>query len=251
MAYELLLSIIDRRRKEVGIPSERKLTIQAEVGIKSIKHIRDGHAPRPDTLAKLAAALKIPASMLLDAAASEQVQMTVQPERRLTRVPIKGVVQAGVWREAIEWPPSDWIPITIMDNGKFPGTERFGLMVRGSSMDLLYPEGTMVIVVRYGDIGRGPAPGERVIVLRRAQDMDAYEATVKEFQIDAKGRRVLWPRSSDPDFQAPFILADGQATEEIPLSGLPSYADAGNLHDGGEPDISIVGLVIGSYRDEI
>ena len=118
-------------------------------------------------------------------------------------------------------------------------------------MDLLYPEGTMVIVVRYGDIGRGPAPGERVIVLRRAQDMDAYEATVKEFQIDAKGRRVLWPRSSDPDFQAPFILADGQATEEIPLSGLPSYADAGNLHDGGEPDISIVGLVIGSYRDEI
>lgn len=247
MAYELLLSRIDERLTALGL-SERKAALMAGVGVNTIRHIRNrGHAPKPVNLAKLASVLKVPAAHLLEAAA-ESGSHNAAPNI-LAQVPVRGAIQAGVWREALEWPEQDWYAITTPIDDRYPGIERFGLVVCGASMDRLYPEGTIVLVVKFGDLMRTPNPGERVVVLRRDRRNGEYEATLKEFDIDARGRAVLWPRSNDPEFQSPIILGG-----QIPLSfgdePMPAVAAAGSLHDAGDPDVMVAALVVGSYRPE-
>jgi hypothetical protein len=127
--------------------------------------------------------------------------------------------------------------------------ERFGLLVRGNSMNRLYPEGTIVLVIRFGDLGRDPAPGERVVVVRRDRKTGEFEATLKEYDRDAQGRHILWPRSADPEFQSPIVLS-GQIPLPLGEEALPAAVSAGNLHDAGDPDIMITALVVGSYRPE-
>jgi len=142
---------------------------------------------------------------------------------------VVGAVQAGVWREALEWPEADWYPAPVATDRRFSRFPQFGLEVRGPSMNELYPDGSVVVCVKLIDIGRDPKPFDRVIVQRRAGD--GYEATVKELRIDADNNAWLWPRSTDPNFQQPW---------RVPASD----AD----HDG--EDITVVALVIGSYRPE-
>lgn len=248
MAYETLLARIDERLKALGL-SERKACIQAEVGLNTIRHIRKrGHAPKPASLAKLAAALGVPQSYFLDAAGGVQDTPATMP---LSAIFVRGAVQAGAWREAIEWQPEDWYSVTVPADPRIPASaQRHGLEVRGSSMDRMYPEGTIVIVVRYQDLARSPQPGDKVVVLRRAATGE-FEATLKEYQTDKQGRHLLWPRSSDPEFQQPIILSG----EALPLANgdepIPPtvYAEP-HQHDAGEPDLVISGLVVGSYRPE-
>lgn len=139
-------------------------------------------------------------------------------------VMVRGQVQAGAWRPALEWAPDDWYPVTVPLDPRFPGVKRFGLEVRGPAMDLLYPEGTILICVRLEELERAPVPGQRVIVERRNGN-GLIEATVKEYQLDSQGKAWLVPRSSDSRYQAPVALE-------------------------GSGEIRIVALVIGSYKPE-
>lgn len=68
--YATLLSIIAERRLALGDLSERALCEQAGIKPDAVRTIRRGNAPKPDTLVKLAAALRLPPSTLLDAAAN-------------------------------------------------------------------------------------------------------------------------------------------------------------------------------------
>lgn len=247
MAYEVLLSRIDERLRALKL-SERKACMLADVGLKTIYHIRArGHAPKPAALAALAKkALHVPASYFLDVAAGDDESRPII----LSTVYVKGAVQAGAWRDAIEWNGDEWYSVTSPEDDRFPGIERFGLEVRGTSMDRMYPEGTIVIVVRFGDIARKPKPGERVVVLRRSPTGE-YEATLKEYQLDDRGRHILWPRSTDPEFQTPFILSEGEPPVSQDYEPLPRNISAGDLgHAAGEPDIVIAALVVGSFRRE-
>lgn len=248
MAYETLLARIDERLKALGL-SERKACIQAEIGINTIRHIRSrGHAPKPANLAKLATVLRVPQAYLLEAATEVD---GVPSAMQLSAIFVRGAVQAGAWREAIEWQPEDWYSVTVPADPRIPPTvQRHGLEVRGSSMDRMYPEGTIVIVVRYQDLGRSPQPGDKVVVLRRAATGE-FEATLKEYQVDKQGRHLLWPRSSDPEFQQPIILSG----EALPLANgeepiPPTVFAEPQQHDAGEQDLVISGLVVGSYRPE-
>jgi phage repressor protein C with HTH and peptisase S24 domain len=81
-----------------------------------------------------------------------------------------------------------------------PLRDRFGLVVAGDSMNLLYPPGTILECVNY--FGDEPIPnGKRVIVQRTKRD-GTVEATVKELVRDADGIEWLVPRSSNPVHQA-------------------------------------------------
>lgn len=138
-----------------------------------------------------------------------------------------GEVAAGVWREAFEWPRSEWLPVLIpIHDERYPGIQRAALRVRGDSMDQIYPDGSLVIFVRLADIARKPVPGDRVVVLRHRHG--TTEGTIKEYARDASKGRWLLPRSSNPAHSA--ILLDQQK-------------------DGGET-IDVMGLIVGSQRIE-
>lgn len=115
---------------------------------------------------------------------------------------VKGEVAAGVWLEAQELPEMDWRAYFGIADCPYPTNIRFGLRVKGDSMDLVYPHGTVLDCVRYfGDYEI--KNGQRVIVQRYRTD-GCIEATVKEYMRGENGEQWLVPRSSSPAFQSPI-----------------------------------------------
>lgn len=253
MGADLLLRRIDERLQQLKAAdpksSERRVLMSNGLDLATIRRIRRGQKPAVPILAQLEGALKVAPGYLIETLTERKARQD-QPIPLVT-IYVIGAVQAGIYKEAIEWNGDEWYSLTVpINDDRFPDIERFGLEVRGNSMNLLYPEGTIVLVVRFNDIGRKPNPGERVVVLRRSKT-GGYEATLKEYQRDERGRHILWPRSTDPEFQAPFVLGGA----ELPVSGgyepIPAEASAGDLpHAAGEPDIIVTGLIVGSFRRE-
>ena len=141
-------------------------------------------------------------------------------------VRVIGAVQAGAWQEAVQWDRDDQrdVPfIRLNDNAPLP---RFALEVRGTSMNLVYPEGTILYCVPYGNGAPSLKNGRRVIVHRKRVD-GLTEATVKEVLIE-NGNIWLRPRSSDPRHQTPIEIGE----------------------DGTE-EVTVTAVVIGSYMPEI
>ncbi|WP_338661754.1 S24 family peptidase [Pararoseomonas sp. SCSIO 73927] len=244
---EMLIRRI-RERMDVMGWSERETMRQAGVNEHALRNIQKGHSPRPQTLAKLASALKVPPSYFLLAAAPQDGRPGVL---QMETVFVKGAVQAGVWTDALEWDPGDWIEIQAPTDPRLPkGAERFGLLVRGRSMDRVYPPGSMLICVRYYDLLRGPKTGDDVIVMRRSVQLGGFEATVKEYQMDEEGRHVLWPRSTDPAFQAPIVIPQGAAPVASPNGSFATQDwDHAAFHQAGEPDVLITSRVISVLMD--
>ncbi len=159
------------------------------------------------------------------------------PLTSVMSVSVVGAVQAGAYQEAAEWPDSDdMYTVKVPVEDPYRNVPIVGLEVRGPSMDLVYPEGTVVICVPFYALDRSPQPGERVVV-HRQMDNTHIEATVKEFRIDEDGVAWLVPLSSQPEFQAPLRL--GKSYQQ-------DAADRGNTDE----KILITLLVIGSYRRE-
>lgn len=126
---------------------------------------------------------------------------------------VRGIVEAGSWREMalsdLEYEPETFLaPRSVVDSGAF------ALRVAGPSMDLLYPDGSFVVVQPWDG---GPLPfGKRVIVERTKHGL--IETTVKELVRGPDGEPVLWPRSSHPAHQEPILL--NQDDETIRLIGI-------------------------------
>ncbi|QKC99217.1 helix-turn-helix domain-containing protein [Mesorhizobium sp. NZP2298] len=135
---------------------------------------------------------------------------------RLIRV--VGEVQAGVWREAIEWAPDDQDEIPVITPPEYRNLVMSAYVVRGPSMNMYYPSGTHVIVASTIANGISPKNGSKVLVSRLNKD-GLYEATLKEYVIDKDGKVWLWPRSTDPQFQEPIAYKNGD-TEEVTITGI-------------------------------
>ncbi|WP_338662604.1 S24 family peptidase [Pararoseomonas sp. SCSIO 73927] len=250
MSIETLIARLEERVKVLRASdpkfSERAFLRNAELDEATLRRIRDRRqVPSPAVLARLEGAFGTAPGYLIEAVTG---RTAVANSLALEAVYVRGAVQAGVWREAVEWASAEWFPIMVPTDKRLPANvERFGLLVRGNSMDRLYPEGTVVVVVRYHDLRRQPRPGDRVVVLRRNPRTFEFEATLKELQIDKDGRVLLWPRSSAPEFQAPFIIHG-----EPQVNRLEGSSPADFVPNEGEDnaELIITGFVIGSYRPE-
>lgn len=198
--------------------SRRALSLRAGLSEGAVKAILAGHSkhPRHDTLEKIAAALACTVSELLGLGKDEGASV-------LHRVPVRGEVRAGAWVEAFEWPRTDWFEVAVPADTRYPALPRFGLVARGPSMDLIYPDGTVLICIAFADLGRDPRTGERVICRRRRPGGE-YEITVKEYVV-RDGAHWLLPKSTDPEFQSPVKLEPGR--------------------DG---EVGVIALVVGSYH---
>lgn len=113
---------------------------------------------------------------------------------------VKGVVAAGVWRDAEHWDEADWQTFTGSPDVVAPLHERYGVRVEGDSMDEVYPPGTVLECVRYW--GREPIPPGRRVIVQRTRADDGVETTVKEYVVDADGIGWLVPKSRNPAHRA-------------------------------------------------
>lgn len=192
------LERIAKLRKQKGLTQARLAEI---IGVEQPTIQRWEKGKREPDLAQLfalAEALDVEPSALLD----PTIATPIGP-----RLFVKGEVAAGVWKTAFEYPEPDWQTFTGRADVTAKNEHRFGLRVIGDSMDLLYPEGTIVeCVSTFGHIE--PVPGKRVVVVRTNLDGDC-EATVKEL-IEQDGQLWLVPRSSNPTHR-PIKIGEDEA----------------------------------------
>lgn len=117
-----------------------------------------------------------------------------------------GDVQAGAWKEAVEYPLDDRVSYPVY-TGEQPGTNKmFLLRVKGDSMNQSNaPDGTLLICMKFLDFlnYRDPKSGDKVIV-HRSDNHGLIEATAKELEIRENGEHWLWPRSDNPEYQQPI-----------------------------------------------
>ncbi|MBS1096376.1 LexA family transcriptional regulator [Gluconobacter sphaericus] len=182
------------------------------------------HSLSAKTEAKIAAAFNV----------EPAAKTALEPISDFNRVPVIGYVQAGVFQHGFSQDYSSEY-VSVSPDHRYPNLPRVAFRVRGDSMDLLYPEGTIVLAVRINDLARAPKTGEKVVVIR--QTNGDQEATIKQIEIKEDGKVVLWPRSSNPEFSAAIVL--------------PSMADLVEMPDNGcRPEYWIEGVIIQSIRPE-
>lgn len=104
---------------------------------------------------------------------------------RSRQVEVIAVVEAGAWREAVELPleEREYYPLPPL-----PGLERtpiYGLRVRGSSMNQVFPDGSVVYFAKVEDLSA--TDGCYVVV--SAQRGDLYETTLKQLGRDSRAAR--------------------------------------------------------------
>lgn len=135
-----------------------------------------------------------------------------------TTIWVSGSVEAGAFREAVEWDQSIWFPVDVPVPDRFRGKAK-ALQVRGVSMNADYPEGSIAVWVDTLDF-RPARPGDDVIVYSHGRD-GGIEATLKELRADDAGKRWLWPRSHDPLHQTPIdVAAPPDTVREIEIKGI-------------------------------
>jgi len=160
-----------------------------------------------DVADKLTAKLGKPKGYLT----AEESSSNLRPTKGIEVV---GTVQGGAFQLAIEWPEEDRFEIPVPS---LPGYERItlrALQVRGPSVNLLYPDGSFVIVADAADVD--VRPGDKVVVY--ASQGLLREATIKVVEQLEDGRIVLWPRSTHPDFQQPiYINPDDPEDQDRPV----------------------------------
>jgi SOS-response transcriptional repressor LexA len=184
---------------------------QSGVDKNSIYNFLNGHSKSLDlrTYAKLARTAECPVWRLTGDAPEPESPTTIW---------VVGSVEAGAFREAVEWDQSLWFSVDIPVPQRFRGKAK-ALQVRGTSMNADYPEGSIAIWVDVLDF-RPPRPGDDVVVYAHCHD-GKIEATLKELRTDDEGKRWLWPRSFDPRHKAPIdVAAPPENVREIEIKGI-------------------------------
>lgn len=142
------------------------------------------------------------------------------------KIKVIGFVQAGVWREAIQWDENDYYSMYIPGAEQYEGKNLYALEVRGESMNKVYPEGSCIICMPIFEYDKEIKSGLKVICQRTNPSTGEVEATVKEYVMTEDGSVYLVPHSTNPAFTS-------------------CRMDTGEC---GETEITAV--VIGSYKKE-
>ena len=207
------------RLKALG-KTARGASLEAGLSADAIRGIMRGMSktPRGETLQRLSRVLECSVNYLLGET-NDLSSVVALPSRDKLRAYVRGAVQAGDWREAVELPREEWTFFDLPADERYPGIERFLLKVNGPSMDQMFPNGSVIECIRFIDLGREPRHEEYVVVHRRRKD-GLFEATVKQFMVAEDGKRWLWPRSNDPSYQQPLPLEADGAIEELVIQAL-------------------------------
>lgn len=122
------------------------------------------------------------------------------------RVTVRGVLQAGVWRESFELPPPDQFDVWIPKRPDLEFEPLYAGIVRGESMNRVYPDGTIVVMRRRVEGPHDLIPDKRYHVERQRPD-GTVECTLKTVRRRADGSIWLVPESTDPAFQETIAVS--------------------------------------------
>ncbi|MDB6035975.1 MAG: putative prophage repressor [Verrucomicrobiales bacterium] len=156
---------------------------------------------------------KVSLEWLLTGKGDAQMDGAVPYDIEVAGLPLLGSIQAGHWLElgyAQEEAKTEMVPI-IRDQ-RFPHAKQYALRVVGDSMDLDYPDGSIVTCVDFADSGLSLGEGLIVHVERHRAAGQLIEVTLKAVE-RRKGKLCLVPHSSNPAWQPfPIDSQEGETT---------------------------------------
>ena len=120
-----------------------------------------------------------------------------------TTISVTTFAQSGEWRGSGEIPLNRRREVIYDLPADQAEAHPFAVEVREPGAELLYPAGTILIVVSPDRVRTPLAAGDRVI-LQRVHDKKV-EVSVREIQVSRDGA-YAWPRSSDPKHQQPMYV---------------------------------------------
>lgn len=125
-------------------------------------------------------------------------------------VGVIGEIRAGAFAAVPADEPTPWeyVPVNLPE---YQRAHLFSLKVAGASMDQVYPDGSYVVVCPAHEAG----VRERDHVVVRMWRGGMAETTLKEVVVE-NDQIVLYPRSSDPEFQEPIRLDKARDADEGP-----------------------------------
>jgi hypothetical protein len=130
-------------------------------------------------------------------------------DRLAARVlPIRYVVQAGNWIEADDAAQAFLGEYPVAPDPRFARYPQWLEQVTGDSINQLIPEGAYAHVVDAIELGYAPTTDDIVVVERLRDGGHLRERTIKQVVI-ADGAVQLWPRSTNPRWNAPVVVIDG------------------------------------------
>ena len=143
-------------------------------------------------------------------------------------LPIRGAVQAGVWRESFDMDAhaAETLPVAadLVDHG----VAQFWIRVIGDSVNQYAPDGSFCLCVPVWEYARdagalaSKAAGKLVVAQRKRGDL--YEYTLKRYQPDARGAR-LFTASNSPDFknENPVVLVDHDKNATVQVIAVVTH----------------------------
>lgn len=218
---------IKQERERLGW-NQSELARKAGIKPQNIQQLEQGTISNSKHIFKIAEALNLRLDSLIGQnknLVNESEQFIVEP----LFIKVRGAVQAGYWTEALEWPQEEWFDAFIGKPDSYPIDKKFGLIVKGDSMDVEFKENTILecIPIEYM---QGKLEDDDYVIVER-EHAGKYEATVK--QIEFRGDLVfLWPRSHNPDFQSPLVINDPESPYKM-----------------DNTTIRVTALVIGVYKN--
>lgn len=155
--------------------------------------------------------------------AAEKVSRFVGPGM----IPTTGEVAAGQWLDVdVEMDPDDFDQHPIAAHPDYPVSAQYGLIVKGNSMNRVFPAGVVLHCVDVIKADLEPLEDDIVIVQRTRAQAGQREVTAK--RINRRGKMiVLSPDSTEPQWR-------------------PIEFDPKGGHDG-EEEVRVLALVIGRY----
>lgn len=166
---------------------------------------------------------------LADAAGVSPPDIATVKQARVTPrlLPVRYRVQAGLWYEVDSASQSFLGEHPVAPDPRFDQHPQWLEEVVGDSINLKISEGAFAHVIDAISMGYAARAGDLVVVERRLRGGQIKERTIKQVAIGPGGETELWPRSSNPKWNTPTLIANG---------------------DEEEMEVEIVGLVVGAYQ---
>ena len=145
---------------------------------------------------------------------------------------VRHTAQAGMWFEAdVVSQVEDETEYPVVSHPQLKGVEQWLERVVGDSMNLFFPEGSIVHVASTIAMHHEPLQDQHVIVERIRAGGHLRERSIKQVNL-IPGGIELWPRSTNPKWSEPLKVTEDTDTPEAVT-------------------VQIVGLVIGRYQSFI
>jgi SOS-response transcriptional repressor LexA len=172
---------------------------------------------RPKVAEKYARKFKVSLEWLLTGRGEMSAVGAIPYEDEVAGLPLLGSIQAGHWIEAASVEGADLEMVPVVRDPRFPHAKQYALRVVGDSMDLDYPDGSIVTCVSFADSGLALAEGMIVHVERHRAGGQLVEMTLKSVE-RRRGRLYLVPHSTNPKHQA--IPVEGEGDTEVVCKGV-------------------------------